>query len=82
MKTTSITNFGYLINKNEWSEDYLTIIKKDLTVKPFIDNKYCLLEEEPFPVFQEGTSRLLIPKYYGIEKIGMPQIINIDISDK
>jgi superfamily II DNA or RNA helicase len=81
MKTTSITNFGYLINKNEWSEDYLTIIKKDLTVKPFIDNKYCLLEEEPFPVFQEGTSRLLIPKYYGIEKMGMPQIINIDISN-
>jgi len=79
-KTTIMTNFGYLIKKSEWSEDFLTILRTDLTVKPHIDKSYNGKVEEPFAIFQEGANKILIPKYYGIEKFGNPSQIKIDNS--
>jgi len=77
-KTTIMTNFGYLIKKSEWTEDFLTLVRNDLTVKPEIDKNYNGKEEEPFPIFQEGLNKILLPKYYGIEKFGNPTHIMID----
>jgi len=79
-KTAIMHSFGYLIKKSEWSEDFLTILKNELTVKPFIDNKYNVKPEEPFPIFQEGSNKMLLPKYYGIEKFGIPNSVQIDNS--
>jgi len=79
-KTAVMHNFGYLIKKSEWSNDFITILKNELTVKPFIDNKYNIKPEEPFPIFLEGSNKMLLPKYYGIEKFGPPKEVQIDNS--
>ena len=79
-KTTIMTHFGYLIKKSDWSEDFLTILRQDLTVKPHIDSKYNVKPEEPFPIYQEGKNKILLPKYYGIEKFGIPKQIQSDNS--
>ena len=77
-KTKIMTNYGYLIKKHEWKEDFLTILRNELTVIPVVDNKYNVKPEEPFPIFQEGQTKMLLPKYYGIEKFGIPSEINTE----
>jgi hypothetical protein len=70
-----MTNYGYLIKKADFNEDFLTNIKDDLTVKPVLNNKYNIKEDEPFPIYQEGNSKILLPKFYGLEVLGKPNEI-------
>ena len=61
---------GYLIHKKSNSE-LLEGIKNELTVSPYLTyNKN--IKPETFPVYLENNKYLCIPKYYGIEKYGMP----------
>lgn len=78
----TITNYGYLVKKCDYSEEQLEYFRNDLTVKPKLNNKYDPKEKEPFPVFQEGKTKLLLPKYYGIETLGIPNEIATNIDDK
>jgi len=80
-KSTIINNYGYLIKKDEWTELQLKKIKEDLTVVPDLDNKYGAQDNEPFPIYQEGDKRILLPKFYGIEKIGLPKSVKINIEN-
>ena len=77
---SSLTNYGYLIKKNEFTDDFLKIIKNELTVEPMISNKYGKQENEPFPIYQEGKAKILLPKYYGIEKLGLPDIVDTSVA--
>ena len=79
VKTTILTNYGYLIKKDEWTEMQLTKMKDDLTVVPELDNKYSIQESEAFPIYQEGEKRILLPKFYGLEKIGLPKTIKMNV---
>lgn len=78
-----ISKEGYLINKK-----YCTIIdeiKDELTVTPYlIFNKK--KKPESFPVYLENEKYLCVPKYYGLNKFGIPgknkeiigEIVNIN----
>lgn len=79
-KTSIMTNYGYLIEKEEWTESQLSKIKSDLTVVPEIDNKYGAQDTSPFPIYQEGNKKMLLPKFYGLEKIGPPKKCKIEIN--
>lgn len=78
---TTMTNYGYLIKKSEFTPDILEEIKDDLTVKPQLDNKYNTKVEEPFPVFQEGQIKMLLPRFYGLEHFGLPKEIKTKMED-
>ena len=77
-----ITNYGYLIKKLEMAENQLEIVKNDLTVKPIINTQYTNKETESFIIYQEGKSNILIPKYYGINNLGIPDKIEINLNDR
>lgn len=71
---------GYLISKKH-NDKYIDDIKKELTVAPFVAfNKN--IKPKPFTVYLENDKYLCIPKYYGIEKFGLPNKNKEVIGDK
>ena len=67
-----ITKRGYVLLKSEYDNETLAKIRKDLTVKPNISADFCE-EIVEYPVFQEGTSKMYIPKFYAIKVLGQPE---------
>jgi len=70
---TYIGKRGYIIRKKNFSEKILNEVRNDMTVKPNVSNDYGL-PEEPFKIFLENENKLYLPKFYGIEKFGVPEI--------
>ena len=67
---------GYIIRKKIINESILNEIRSDLTVKPFVSGDYGTAEE-PFKIYLENENKIYIPKFYGIEKFGKPDINTI-----
>lgn len=77
-----ITRFGYIINKKSLSEDELDVIRKDLTVKPYKPGNFGFKKkDDSFPVYVENGDYIGIPKYYGLEKFGKPDINRLEVYD-
>ncbi len=62
---------GYVLIKKYFPNELINNIKKELTVKPYINDNYGDPPEE-FEVFTQNANKLYIPKYYGINKLGPP----------
>ena len=73
--TSYLGNKGYTIFKICLSEEIIEFIKKELTVKPFIQNS--LLETTSFPVYQESDKKIYLPRFWGIKFFGYPKTIKI-----
>lgn len=63
---------GYSILKSSLSIKEQKQIKKNLTVKPF-SIPGSLQKVEPFMIYRESPKKLYIPRFYGIEKYGLPE---------
>lgn len=68
-----ITKEGYIIKKTIHNKDLINEIKKDLTVTPHMAFKHRTLKPTPFKVYREGENHISIPKFYGIQKYGLPK---------
>ena len=68
-------NKGYTIYKICLTPKIIEFIKKELTVKPFIQNS--LIEAKPFPIYQESEKKIYVPRYWGINIFGYPKLIKI-----
>jgi len=68
LKNFYITSKGYKIPLNYPKVNEL---KKELFVQPYCENPV------RFPIFRISDKFLYIPKYYGINKFGLPNIENI-----
>lgn len=67
---------GYVVKKNSITEDELVQIKLELKGKPLVDSKFNFKQENPsYPVYIETKNKIYIPKMYGIEKYGFPEIV-------
>lgn len=70
-----LCNRGYVIQKNKYPEGIINNIKKDLNVKPFI--RGCRsIKAETFNVYLENETKLSLPKFYALEKLGKPDKID------
>ena len=75
-----ITRFGYVIKKKTMDEKTINQLKEDLTAKPFkMGNygKFC--KNNKFPLYIENGDYISIPKYYGLEKFGEPEVNKLDL---
>ena len=70
-KTNYVSNRGYALIKENYSQTELTELRRDLTVKPFV-NKQFSAGSTPFSVFLESKKKLYIPRYFGLDKFGPP----------
>lgn len=73
---TRITTQGYLVNKAHDLERTKRV-REDLMVQPLTHSDFG--QTESFPIFIENDKYLLIPKYYGLEKLGKPDKIKESI---
>ena len=64
---------GYTIKKDNISIEEQQLIRKELNVKPFVP-KSSLIKPVPFPVFRESQKKMYVPRFYGIETYGEPDI--------
>jgi len=70
MNQNILSKEGYLIHKKS-NENIIDKLKEELTVIPFMPfNKN--IKQVPFPVYLENDKYLCVPKYYGLEKFGLP----------
>lgn len=60
---------GYTIMKSSFSYDELQTIRNDLNVKPN-QNMNGFISSIQYPIYRESTTKMYLPRYYGIEKIG------------
>lgn len=73
---TILSKEGYLLKKDKFKKIELENIRKDLTVQPF--NSFNGVKKDPiqYKVYQEDDNYISIPKFYGLEKFGKPDIDN------
>tara|TARA_B100000795_G_scaffold141103_1_gene105642 strand:- start:77 stop:1537 length:1461 start_codon:yes stop_codon:yes gene_type:complete len=77
MDNTYLGNHGYSIIKTSSNSSQISSLKKELTVKPFV-NKQFQPEAKPFSVFMESKRKMYIPRYFGINKFGIPKTNKIN----
>lgn len=71
---------GYSIRKNVLDIDEQILLRKDLTVKPFVP-KNSIQKTYPFPIYRESKNKFYIPKHFGIKRFGIPKNITIGDGD-
>jgi len=71
-QSTSLSNRGYSISKEEVGTKELDTIKAELTVSPFVLPEFNAVKQPPFRLYMESESRIYLPKYYGLKKFGVP----------
>ena len=69
---TSLSRQGYSIKKDHYDEKDINIIKKELTVE-VQNHMFEHLEAKKYSLYQENKSKLYIPKYYGLQRFGIPE---------
>lgn len=73
---------GYTIPREILSEDEIEFLHKDLFMKPVtIGPSYGPQEECAFPVYRENAKKIYIPRFYGIQRYGLPDKSEITQGD-
>jgi len=75
---------GYTIPKSVLSKDEYEFLKKDLFVKPFVPGAQFGNPNDPsasFPVYRENINKIYIPRFYGIQRYGVPDRCDIEPGD-
>ena len=62
---------GYSILKSKLTIDEQKMIRDELNVKPYVPGSPINVTES-YPVYLESPKKLYLPRFYGIEKFGMP----------
>jgi len=63
---------GYSIIKEYLSIEEQELIRKELTVTPFVP-KTSPAKPSPFPVYRESKRKFYLPRFYGLEHYGNPE---------
>ena len=81
---SKLTRQGYIINKVNLSSEQILLIENDLTVEPKVDQRFKLTDEDDsFNIYLENVTgdKFVVPRYYGIEKFGLPTTIKFNLLD-
>ena len=73
-----LTKNGFIIRKEDFKPEKIKEIKDELTVKPHIMNDFGNTNEVKFKTYLESPKKLYLPRFYGIEKFGIPDIIDLE----
>jgi superfamily II DNA or RNA helicase len=70
---SKLSNKGYIIIKNEYSDKEIKKIKKELNVAPYspYQSKFCA--PPTFPIYLESKRKLYLPRYWSLDNLGPPE---------
>lgn len=77
-----LTRHGYLINKSILSNDKINEIKKELTLTPTGQDYLGTGNVKSWPVYDEDDNWLVVPRFYGIDMFGEPDINRLERCEK
>lgn len=70
---------GYTIPKSVIPEKELAFLKIDLYLKPQVSGPaFAQTTDLSFPVYRENPNKIYIPRFYGIERYGIPERNELD----
>jgi len=73
---------GYTVPKSVLTSPDLEFLKKDLLLKPEIHGVTYGAPQNPdegaFPVYRENDNKIYLPRFYGIERYGLPDTSEIE----
>ena len=74
---------GYTISKSLLTKEEYDFLKKDLFVKPqILGASYGAdTEASSFPVYRENPNKIYIPRFYGIQRYGIPNRCDLEPGD-
>ena len=61
---------GYTILKSDLTVSQQENIRKELRVRPYVPNSP--VKGEEFEIYRESSSKLYVPRYFGIQHFGKP----------
>lgn len=65
---------GYTIPKSILTNEELVFLKEDLFMKPEKNGGVYTTEQDvAFPIYRENDKKIYIPRFYGIERYGIPE---------
>jgi superfamily II DNA or RNA helicase len=64
---------GYILRKKFLNDEIINSIRTELNVKPFVNGDYGG-GDESFKIYNENENKFYLPKFYGIEKFGKPDV--------
>ena len=64
---------GYILRKKFLNDQQINNIRNELNVKPFVNGDYGG-GDESFKIYMENENKFYLPKFYGIEKFGNPDV--------
>ncbi len=76
---TILSSRGYSIDKRNLTDMELTRLQRSLTVAADAHPNFPV--PSPFPVYEEGTNWIRIPRYYGVSHFGQPTINTFATAD-
>ena len=68
-------NKGYTLYKVSLDDKIINFIKSELIAKPFVQSS--LVEPQSFPIYQESTKKIYVPRFWGLNIFGEPKEIKI-----
>ena len=74
MVKTIISKNGYSIDKKEFSKKVISETKRDLMIEPFVERPEYGAPPPPIQIFHETPKRLYMPRFYGLNKFGPPEV--------
>jgi superfamily II DNA or RNA helicase len=72
---------GYTIAKSVLSPADYEFLKKDLFVKPEVFGYGLADASSEFPVYRENEKKIYVPRFYGIQRYGLPSKSEIKLGD-
>jgi superfamily II DNA or RNA helicase len=80
--TAYIGKKGYTISKSALTNEDIEFLRKDLFVKPQIMGAtYGSPDATAFPVYRENANKIYLPRFYGIQRYGIPMKTDIEPGD-
>jgi superfamily II DNA or RNA helicase len=72
-----LSHRGYAIEK-QGNEALVEQLKQELTVKPRTNPMMLQEEATAFPVYRENQQKLYLPKNFGLERFGVPNVLQME----
>ena len=74
---------GYTIPKEHICSDELAHLYEELSVKPEVHGVHYGVPQDQvqFPVYRENNKKIYVPRFYGIERYGLPMRSEIQVGD-
>lgn len=74
---TYLSHRGYAIEKKN-NEALIEKLKKELTVSPRVNSMMGQTEATSFPVYRESDKKIYLPKNFGLDRFGAPNVIQME----